>query len=200
MKEHQLKNELIKAGFKAFAKQDFKKVSTNEIVKAANVSKGLLFHYFDNKESFYFTLYEMAWQVVHRDIFMAFPFENRDLFERLKYLIITKSTSLQNHKVIAMFLKRVHMNTDENFIAKRLKIYNNFTIKNYKRLFENIDETKFRNAEYLDEIYKIVTWTFNRITSEWEKNHYDKDNDDAIRILEQELTHYIEFFKTFFYK
>ncbi|MFU8786385.1 MAG: TetR/AcrR family transcriptional regulator [Candidatus Izemoplasmataceae bacterium] len=200
MKEHQLKNELIKAGFKAFAKQDYKKVSTNEIVKAANVSKGLLFHYFDNKETFYFTLYEMAWQVIHRDIFVEFPFENRDFFDRLKYLIIAKSTALQNHKVIAMFLKRVHLNNDESFALKRTKIYNNFTIKNYKRMFENIDESKFRSSDYLDEIYKIVTWTFNRITSEWEKAHPDKENDDALRILEQELTHYIEFFKTFFYK
>ncbi|MFH5882152.1 TetR/AcrR family transcriptional regulator [Liberiplasma polymorphum] len=200
MKEHQLKNELIKAGFKAFAKQDYKKVSTNEIVKAANVSKGLLFHYFDNKETFYFTLYEMAWQVIHRDIFVEFPFENRDLFDRLKYLIIAKSTALQKHKVIAMFLKRIHLNNDESFALKRTKIYNNFTIKNYKRMFENIDESKFRSSDYLDEIYKIVTWTFNRITSEWEKAHPDKENDDALRILEQELTHYIEFFKTFFYK
>ncbi|MFP4286285.1 MAG: TetR/AcrR family transcriptional regulator [Candidatus Izemoplasmataceae bacterium] len=200
MKEHQLKNELIKSGFKAFARQDYKKVSTNEIVKSANVSKGLLFHYFDNKETFYFTLYEMAWQIIHRDIFADFPFENKDLFERLKILIIAKTSALQKHKVIAAFIKRVHLNQDEEFVAKRNKIYNHFTIKNYKRIFEQIDDSQFRNKDYLDEVYKTVTWTFNRITSEWEKSHQDKENDVALNILEQELTHYIEFFKTFFYK
>lgn len=200
MKEYRLKNNLIKAGFKAFAQQEYKKVSTNDIVSAANVSKGLLFHYFNNKENFYLTLYDLAWNVIYRDVFEAFPFDNRDFFERLQTLILRKTGSLQKHKTIAAFMKRVHMNSDEAITKQRLKIYNHHNQKHYKKIFEDYDSTAFRHPEHIEEIFKTVTWSFSRIGHEWEKQYIDYDNTEALRILETEIRQYVEFFKKHFYK
>lgn len=200
MKEYRLKNALIKAGFKAFSVEDYKKVSTNDIVNAANVSKGLLFHYFKNKENFYVTLYELSWGVIYREVFTDFPFENRDLFDRLKELIIRKTESLQRHKTLAAFMKRVHLNNDPNISKRRVKIYHAFNQKHYRRVFENYDNTCLQHPEYFDELFKTVTWTFSRIVNEWEKNYQAHDNDEALKILESEIHHYVEFFKLHFYK
>ena len=200
MKEYRLKNALVHSGFKAFSQADFKKVSTNDIVRDAGVSKGLLFHYFGNKESFYITLYEMALGLIHRDMFVTFPFENKDFFERLKLMILYKSEAFQKHKTLALFIKRVHLNTTFTITKKRNKIYQTFTQRNFKKVFEAIDTTRFKSDTYLDEMYKVVTWTFNKITHDWEKAHHEKDSDEAIRLLEDELSHYVRFFKTFFYK
>ena len=200
MKEYRLKNNLIKAGFKAFAEEDYKKVSTNDIVNAANVSKGLLFHYFKNKENFYLTLYDLGWNVIYRDVFNDFPFNNRDFFERLQTMILLKTKSLQHHKTIAAFMKRVHLNTDEAITKQRIKIYNHHNKKHYQKIFEDYDLEPFIHPENIEEIFKTVTWSFSRIVHEWEKQYVDYDNNEALKILENEIRHYVDFFKKHFYK
>ena len=200
MKEHRLKNALIKAGFKAFASEDYKKVSTNDIVKEAGVSKGLLFHYFKNKENFYMNLYEMAWNIIYREVFADFPFENTDLFERLKLFLMRKTETLLNHKTLASFIKSVHMNTIPTITKRRAKIYLGINQKHYKRLFDSHDESKLAHPEYFEELFKTVAWTFSRIVNEWEKAYHKMNNEEALRILEKEMTHYVDFFKLNFYK
>ncbi len=200
MKEYRLKNALIKAGMKAFASDDYKKVSTNDIVSAANVSKGLLFHYFKNKENFYVTLYDLAWGVIYREVFTDFPFENRDLFERLKQLILRKTASLQRHKTLASFMKRVHLNTVPEIAKQRAKIYHNYNHKHYKRVFDDYDASKLKHPEHFEELFKTVTWSFSRIVNEWEKQYHTHENDEALTILEDEICHYVDFFKLHFYK
>jgi AcrR family transcriptional regulator len=199
MKNKDLKHEIIKAAYKAFAKASYRKVSTNDIVDEAGVSKGLLFHYFKNKKSLYLTLYEMAWLIIHKDIFEDFPYEEQDVFERLKYLILRKSQAMQEHKTLTSFIKQVHMNDDKEIAKKRSGMYHAFQQKNYKRVFENIDTSLFKRPDYHDEIFKVVTWTFNKLTHDWEKQHAHKETHEAITILEEELCHYTRFFKQYFY-
>ncbi len=201
MKRNDLKGDIIRAGFKAFAKADYQQVSTNQIVEEARVSKGLLFHYFKSKTQLYLALYETAWNIIQRDTFDNFPFANRDVFERLKALVLRKSAALQKHKTLAAFIKRVHLHTANPDIVKaRSNIYQQFQQRNYKRVFDDIDTSSFRDRDYLDEIYKIVTWTFTKIHNDWERAHVGKENAEALTILENELVHYTAFFKRFFYQ
>lgn len=47
-------DRIINAAMKEFAQKGYDKASTNEMVKEAGISKGLLFHYFQNKKQLYF--------------------------------------------------------------------------------------------------------------------------------------------------
>ncbi len=199
VKKKDLKAEIIRAALKAFAKSDYQKVSTNQIVEEAKVSKGLLFHYFKSKMSLYTYLYEMAWAVVHRDIFTDFPFENRDVFERLRLMMLRKTKSFHNHQTLSAFLKQVHLSKMPEVVKLRVQTYQTFQQKTYRRLFEKIDTTLFRDDLYIDEIYKVVTLTLNKLAHECEKQHGDKDNAELLHILEDELNHYTVFFKHYFY-
>ncbi|MFD6209493.1 TetR/AcrR family transcriptional regulator, partial [Peribacillus sp. NPDC060253] len=51
-------DRIINAAIKEFAQKGYDNASTNEIVKEAGISKGLLFHYFQNKKQLYLFLYE----------------------------------------------------------------------------------------------------------------------------------------------
>ena len=44
---------IINAGIEVFSNHEYKRASTDEIARKAGISKGLLFHYFHNKKSFY---------------------------------------------------------------------------------------------------------------------------------------------------
>lgn len=44
---------IINAGFEYFGKYGYKGANTEDIASRAEISKGLLFYYFKNKESYY---------------------------------------------------------------------------------------------------------------------------------------------------
>ena len=45
-------DRMINAGLHIFAMNGYRHASTDEIVKEANISKGLLFHYFESKAGY----------------------------------------------------------------------------------------------------------------------------------------------------
>ena len=49
---------IINAAMSVFAENEYKKATTDDITKRASISKGLLFHYFDNKKGLYLYIYE----------------------------------------------------------------------------------------------------------------------------------------------
>ena len=49
---------ILNAALKEFAQKGYKNASTNQIVKEADISKGLLFHYFKNKKQLFLFLYD----------------------------------------------------------------------------------------------------------------------------------------------
>lgn len=199
-KEKNLKHAIVKSAFKHFSEKPFKKVSTNEIVEDANVSKGLLFHYFQDKKNLYIALYDIAWQTLNKEIIESMDFDNHCLFARLKDFMLTKSQVLKTQKTLANFLKNVHLNHDPELTKKRMQIYNKHQEKVYKIIFDGIDRSTFRPDLNLTDSFRVITWTIQRITHEWEKNHADKSNNEALSILEHELSHYIAFLQKAFYK
>ena len=51
---------VINASLKAFAINGYKRASTDDIVKSAGISKGLLFHYFESKKGLYEFLHDYS--------------------------------------------------------------------------------------------------------------------------------------------
>ena len=65
----QKRDRIINTALEEFAQKGYKNASTNEIVKKADISKGLLFHYFGNKKSLFLFLYEYSWDILSKDFF-----------------------------------------------------------------------------------------------------------------------------------
>ena len=53
-------DRMINAALKVFALNGYRHASTDEIVKEAMISKGLLFHYFTNKIGLYLFIYDYS--------------------------------------------------------------------------------------------------------------------------------------------
>lgn len=86
-----IKKKIIKVATKKFAKHGYQKTSINDIVDAAKVSKGVLFHHFHSKEELFFVILSKGMDSAFKEIFelAANPdfvlFEKREnLFEDLK--------------------------------------------------------------------------------------------------------------------
>ena len=57
-------DRMINSALKVFSQYGYKHASTDEIVRGAEISKGLLFHYFESKIGLYAFLYDYATRFV----------------------------------------------------------------------------------------------------------------------------------------
>jgi len=66
-----------------FAERGYENASTNTIIKEAGISKGILFHYFQNKRSLFLYIVDYCFQEVLEE-YKKYPLtETGDIFKRL---------------------------------------------------------------------------------------------------------------------
>ena len=84
------KNRILEAALVEFAEKGYRKASTNTIVREAEVSKGLLFHYYISKKELYITIYQNIIDIFNRELFEGVNFADRDVFNRLSASTVQK--------------------------------------------------------------------------------------------------------------
>lgn len=192
---------ILNAALKEFALKGYENASTNEIVKSAGISKGLLFHYFKNKKELYLFLYNHFTHVMVEDFFNELDLSERDIFERMKTLMILKNKLMAKHPEVFDFTVAASMET-----AKEVKeILNNTNTEliqaSYSRLFDNIDITMFKDGVDIQRAINIIMWTLQGFSNQ-ELDKAKKLNkahhhfDEAFKEAEV----YIEIMKKAFYK
>lgn len=72
---------IINAALRIFAQNPYKKANTADIAAAAGISKGLLFHYFGNKQTLYEYLFRYGNDVMRGHISELLPPDESDFFE-----------------------------------------------------------------------------------------------------------------------
>src|SRR3954454_11365642 len=83
-------DRIINAAIKEFAQKGYDSASTNEIVKEAGISKGLLFHYFKNKKQLFFFLFDYCYNVVADEFYKKVDLTERDFFKRIRQSVQIK--------------------------------------------------------------------------------------------------------------
>ena len=74
-------DRMINAGLKVFAKYGYRHATTDDIVREAGISKGLLFHYFTNKVGLYVFLMDYSVRFLLLELSRSIQEEARDFFE-----------------------------------------------------------------------------------------------------------------------
>lgn len=200
MEKKALKDAILKSSLVYFKDAPFQKVSTNDIVTDAGVSKGLLFHYFKDKRTLYLTLYEHIWENIKHHVVHDEKMNDPNLFVRLNHFFYSQRAYLLHHSDEAQFLKRVHLTTDDNIAKKRSQIYQGIQNQFYKRIFDHIDTSLFQSDIVLTDAYKVLVWTLQRVVSDWEKTQKESSTHDALTVLGDDLGHYLNFFEKLFLK
>jgi AcrR family transcriptional regulator len=131
--EVEKRKRIINSALEEFSKNGYKKASTNSIVKNAKISKGLLFHYFGNKQVLYDKLSEFAIQIITESISTKVDWDITDYFERIKQVVIIKIEVTNEYPYIYDFLKEIYKGKSIKEIKKITKeeYFNEFS-KYYK--------------------------------------------------------------------
>jgi AcrR family transcriptional regulator len=154
------KNKIINAALKVFSKTTYKKASTDEIVEAAGISKGALFHYFNSKKNLYLYLYDYIIDVLLKEYYARINMQERDIFERLKNIVAIKMSLLSKYPDVFNFAINA-MQEENTDLQNKLQSKNkDMTSKNYKLLLDNIDRSKFREDIDADTAIDMIMMTF----------------------------------------
>lgn len=81
------RERLLSIALEEFGANPYKNASVNRIVRAADIAKGSLYQYFDNKKGLYRYLIEIAAQAKFRYISEHIPAEAEDFFAILKEML-----------------------------------------------------------------------------------------------------------------
>lgn len=83
-------NRILSAALEIFAQMGYSKASTNQICEKAQISKGLLFHYFRSKKNLYLLLLDREIKEMGRLYQENFPKKQMDFFD-----LIVESTKIK---------------------------------------------------------------------------------------------------------
>ena len=151
-------DRIINAGLKVFAKYGYRHATTDEIVKEAGISKGLLFHYFTNKVGVYVFLMDYSVRFLLLEFSRTVKEDTTNFFELLKQMENGKLAVLKNYPYMQAFLdkafdevclealeeceeqKEVYRSKIEEYYAQTAgqKFRYNVTIEKMKILFDYI--------------------------------------------------------------
>lgn len=99
-------DRMINAALKIFAMNGYKHASTDDIVREAGISKGLLFHYFGSKLGLYTFLYDYSVRFMKLELTSGVSSTSTDYFEIRKQMEYAKMQVLKNYPYMQGFLNR----------------------------------------------------------------------------------------------
>ena len=110
-------DRMINSALKVFSQYGYKHASTDEIVKGAGISKGLLFHYFESKIGLYAFLYDYATRFVTLELTANVEKSEDRYFELYKQILTAKANSMSQYPYIFLFLNKADEETENDALA-----------------------------------------------------------------------------------
>jgi TetR/AcrR family transcriptional regulator len=186
---------IINAGLWVFSRSDYKKASTDEIIKRANISKGSLFYHFENKKKFYLFLFEYSVNLFMERLAEAYDYAETDFFEMLRKSQMAKIGILVEYPDMTKFLVQAYQDKTTESQGEVFKKYQELIINAEKLVFEKVDVSKFRKTITLAEAWNIVLWM-----SEGFMNTLGPQECQELEAQNTRLLSYLEILRQHFYR
>lgn len=195
------KEAIINAAMNEFATKGYEKASTNEITKAANISKGLLFHYFKNKKLLYLYLFDFAVEYLTNEFFNTVELVDPDFLNRFEQAMNFKMAMIHQYPSMFKFIEVAY--ADE-----ASEVYQEILAKHEKYMelalpiFQNIDTTLFRNQNDIDKQIEMIYWSIEGVSLKLAKKIKDttKPFEEFYKDMAYEAREYMSLIRKIYYK
>ncbi|WP_324823900.1 TetR/AcrR family transcriptional regulator [Sinanaerobacter sp. ZZT-01] len=184
---------IVNCGFEVFAKNSFEKASTNLIVENAEISRGLLYHYFRNKkELFEFLLYFSGKKIISNMV-DSVDWSNTDFLLRVRQALISKIETLAEYPYLYEFCDKYARDYAEELAQKLMPDISS-------RLFkENLDFSQLRKEVDVELMKSTIVNALSKLITKILKDGTGLSKTDIVLRETAEIDRYLEFFRTVFY-
>lgn len=145
---------IMRAMIQCFSVHGYSKTSVNDIAKKANVSKALLFHYFENKEHMYIYTNQYVNQIIVNEPIN----ESTDFFEIVKnFMRIRSDVDARFPGIYNLFLEFSKKNEQIDIPDFSQQLQNTIN-QSVQSCFENVNWNKFKNEIDKSKMINLVTF------------------------------------------
>jgi len=180
-----------------FAERGYENASTNTIIKEAGISKGILFHYFQNKRSLFLYIVDYCFQEVLEE-YKKYPLtETGDIFKRLIEFGVLKLKLYHAYPEISKILLEALVNSPKDLRLEIETKYNRLSKEFLPAFFQEIDDTKFRKGVDTTKAIQILTLFLEALGQRYLKDYKGKEQEmleDVDKIMD-EYYEYMEILK-----
>jgi TetR/AcrR family transcriptional regulator len=195
------RDKLIEGAIKVFANYGYDKASTTLIAKKAGLSKGLIFHYFGNKDDLYVQTYKSAVRLLATQIVERIDYTEKDLLRRLRKTIELKLRLMKRYPDILTFISEAFLNPPAEH-KNILDEINTFEVeKAFAGFYAGIDYTGFKDGIDIQMAVETISFTLEKWADQYYREHLAEikktlDFADAMTRLDA----FLAFFRKCFYK
>ena len=158
-------DRMINAGLKVFAKHGYRHATTDDIVREAGISKGLLFHYFTNKVGIYVFLMDYSVRFLLLELSRTVKKDTTNFFELYKQIESGKLAVLKNYPYMQAFLDKAFEEVCLEALEEceeQKEVYRS-QIETY---FKQASGQKFRHHVTMEQMQTLFGYIVRGITAE----------------------------------
>lgn len=194
------KEQILNAALNEFIEKGYGNASTNKIVKEANVSKGVLFYYFTDKEGLYNYLLEYVVDLLTEDIMHQMNLENPDFFDFLHESVNIKLLTIAKYPRETQFYTKAFTSDIPESGKKILEKNVALSLKYMNDAYKYFDTSLLKDGLESDKVIKQIEWACKGMLDDvitGGELEYDTDN---YKILTKKIDSDFEFMRKLFYK
>lgn len=151
-------DRMINAALKIFALHGYRHASTDDIVREASISKGLLFHYFESKLGVYHFVYDYSVRYMSLELKSAVNPKEKNLFEILRQMEYGKMMAMRGYPYMQQFLNEaMHENVSEALLSIEEK--RNELSALYEQFLSQADKTLLPEALDTAKLVRMLEYT-----------------------------------------
>lgn len=158
-------DRMINAALKVFALNGYAHASTDDIVKEAGISKGLLFHYFISKLGLYTFIYDYSVKYTVLELSTGVAKNETDYFELIWQM---RSAQLQVMRTYPYMLLFLHESNKENVSEALLATEEKRSVlpHHYNQIIRRADITRFKSEADTDRLTRMIDFTIDGLLAE----------------------------------
>ncbi|MGN0141957.1 MAG: TetR/AcrR family transcriptional regulator [Roseburia sp.] len=161
---------IIRAAYKVFAQNSYRKAPMSEIAAEGGISKSLLFHYFVNKKELYLYLWNNAMEMTRKAIAEYKTLETTDFFEMLRRSLLAKCSLMQEYPHIYAFSLNAYYEQCPEIKDTIQASYSDASQASENLIFHRIDTSVLRKdiepkAMYTEILYAVDGYMLQKYRS-----------------------------------
>ncbi len=149
---------IIRAGFRVFSENSYRKSPMSEIAEAASISKPLLFHYFHNKKELYLFLVSEAIRIAMEAMAHIRLNERGDLFELLRQGMEAKLKIALAYPDLTAFIVKAYYEQDPELAPEIARMCQELTFDKFATIVDHLNPDDFIPGLDLKMMYAEMYW------------------------------------------
>lgn len=158
-------DRMINAALKVFALQGYRHASTDDIVREASVSKGLLFHYFESKLGVYTFIYDYSVRYMNLELKANVDSQEKDMFRLLKQTECARMHAMRGYPYMQQFLNR-SMSEDVSEALLAIEEKRNILVDTYDAINMQMDFSTLPAGVDGEKLRKMLDFTIKGLMTE----------------------------------